>query len=211
MTDPDLEIMRLPLDDATCPDGGYMIRPYKGQKKAWRYLCDETDRFHEIYSGAPRTQNKSDETGETGETGKPRQIVVDGSTLQKQSGTGLLPGEYLNSRVIQCGEDSNYPEGGVIVEGQLGRTNFVVTNPCPGCVRSETAVPAEKKILGGLPMRGTPMTVNGKAYMKYQNAKGIIMQCLDVGPADPPGRDDRTGEYRDYRTREYRTREYRGR
>jgi hypothetical protein len=161
MTDPDLETMRLPLGDKTCPGGGYMVRPYQGQKKAWRYLCDEPAE-------------------------EPRQIMVDGSTLQKQSGTGLLPGEYLNSRVIQCGEDPNYPDGGVIVEGQLGQTNFVVTNQCPGCVRSETAVTAEKKMWGGLAMKGTPMTVNGKAYMRYQNAKGIIMKCLDAGMADPP-------------------------
>src|SRR5579884_1359250 len=150
MTDPDLEIMRVPLGDATCPGGGYMVRPYKGQKSAWRYLCDETD-----------------------EVAEPRQITVNNGITQKQSGLGLLPGENLTSRIVQCGEDPDFPNGGVIVEGQIGQTNFVLTAQCPGCVKSETAVTAEKK------MQGRPMMFNGKPYMKYQNAKGIIMKRLD--------------------------------
>lgn len=169
MTDPDLEIMRLPLGDSTCPGGGYMVRPYKGQKTDWRYLCDETTEPRQIMVNGSTLQNLLKAQSEN--TGPYR--------LQKQSETGLLPGEYLNSRVIQCGEDPDFPNGGVIVEGQLGQTNFSVMNACPGCMQSE------KKILNTASMKGTPVKVNGKKYMKYQNAKGIIMKPLNDAVSDP--------------------------
>lgn len=233
-SDPDLDFEHVDAGDATCPEGGYKVRPKDGQIKNWRYFCNESQQLpadntslqknstvDNIPGGYIRTQLFDCEDDPNFPNGGFR---IEGRVINGQNQTisfehsyecsttasvewktlAELPGSYIRSRIFRAGEYPNTPIGGVIIEGKFGmNTNrmetFSRTFTCPNCQQAESKQMASKTMFKGRPATkdasgpqfkglktvGALVTVNGKAYMKYQNSKGVMMK-----PYPEEGKDD---------------------
>jgi hypothetical protein len=120
-SDPDLDFEHLDAGDATCPEGGYKVRPKNGQVKKWRYFCNEC-----------------------------QQLPADNAPLQKNSAVDNIPGGYIRTQLIDCEDDPNFPNGGFIIDGQIQTKPFHKFYACPFATNPVTA-PVKWDTLADLP------------------------------------------------------------
>lgn len=61
-SDPDLDFRQVDVEDETCPEGGYKVRPKQGQIKRWRYVCNEAQPLPIACPSCPETKKVASKT-----------------------------------------------------------------------------------------------------------------------------------------------------